>query len=1304
LRKLPNLPHLEEISVQIEPVPSTTPSGTTPPTRSAFSNRFLRLARKFIVPATATKCAGLRVSFDIEANGLHDATKLHCNVITDLDSDRIDQYGPHQIPAALEHLSRARYITGHNITGYDLPTLQRLHNWKPSAGCIIVDTLIASRLILPNLDELDDKAGAMSGSKMGALRGRYSLEAWGMRLDITKAGTNIEDWSEFTPDKLERCITDTKIVKAIWQFLQLDGYPTEALELEHRVAEICNRITADGAPFDVKAAEQRCRQWTDRRTKLGKQLAKQFPGTNLNSRQQLGALLEARGWIPEERTEKTKRPKITDEVLETVPATFPEFTGLAEYDILRRRLAQLSIADEAWCKHVDANGKIHGGLVHIGTPHSRAKHLSPNLAQVPNPKRNKPFAAECRSLFRTSDDWVFVCCDQAGLQDRAFAHYLAEFDNGVYAAAFLAGLDPHWKTATDLELIAKATELDKTNKVHVTIREHCKGFRYGFLFGMGILRAGHIVNNAIRALHTIDADVGDSLQKQFFGNVTRPNEETLKRIGKKVLDKFIAGTPGLRRLRSRLTAHVERFGWLPGLDGRRVPTSAQYKALNFQVTSAEAVITKRWLVRVYDELGQKFRYGWDGDVVIALWVHDEIACCCRPEIADQVGEIMVRHAKEPAEFYGFKVPLDAEYKVGKSWAGDVVPAKEGTVSKPAPKPKAAPAPEPEEIIEDLPWIDVKKLFKSTPPPDKPAQSAGNGYDRSGGYPHGEERKGPRIASYLYRNHLGEPHTKVEKRAATKTKRAQYPQSFFVDGKWTSKKPAGWTKVPYRLPELLEELARTPETDVYLPEGEKDAETLAALGLIATTSSEGATNPKSKKSSNWTPELNKWFTGVKRIFILEDNDEPGRGFAREKARALAGIVPDIRIISFPDVPESEDVTWWLQHGHTKDELIARCESAPLWQGAGGVLESVRAADVKMEAIDWLWSDRFALGKLGILAGLPDEGKSSLLCYIAGRLTNTELQWPNDEGQPPRQGNVILLTSEDSPADTLVPRLVAANAILERVEIVQMVHDRDVKDGREHERMFSLMDDLGLLRQKIEKLGDVVAILIDPVTAYLGAGKNGVDSCRDTDVRAVLGPLVQLAGEHRIAVIAIMHFNKKVDITNALLRISNSLAFGGVARHVFAITKDIANSRRLMTRAKNNVASEENNKTLAFHFETRQVGKDWRDGRPIEAPFIVWEEGYVDVTATEALSAVNANKAPGAVEDAKDFLRDILLVNGGRAPKADIEEAAEAEKISDATLRRAKKALKVKSEKDRTVPEGKWYWALPDDPDNASASAE
>jgi len=97
---------------------------------------------------------------------------------------------------------------------------------------------------------------------------------------------------------------------------------------------------------------------------------------------------------------------------------------------------------------------------------------------------------------------------------------------------------------------------------------------------------------------------------------------------------------------------------------------ANYTALNYIITSSEAIICKRWMVEVYDELCARFRYGWDGDVLITLWIHDELVTCCRPEIADQVGEIMVRHARKAGEFYNFRVPLDAEYKIGRSWAGD----------------------------------------------------------------------------------------------------------------------------------------------------------------------------------------------------------------------------------------------------------------------------------------------------------------------------------------------------------------------------------------------------------------------------------------------------------------------------------------------------------------------------------------------------------------------------------------------------------------------------------------------------------
>src|SRR5262249_56580235 len=131
---------------------------------------------------------------------------------------------------------------------------------------------------------------------------------------------------------------DTLLTKELWRFLQPDGYSPRAMELEHRVAGICARITADGVPFDVAAAERLYAQWSARRTELAAQLQEKFPGTNLNSRPQIAKLLEARGWIPEKRTEKTGAPQIDDELLEIIPQLYPEVSALAEHYILGLRL------------------------------------------------------------------------------------------------------------------------------------------------------------------------------------------------------------------------------------------------------------------------------------------------------------------------------------------------------------------------------------------------------------------------------------------------------------------------------------------------------------------------------------------------------------------------------------------------------------------------------------------------------------------------------------------------------------------------------------------------------------------------------------------------------------------------------------------------------------------------------------------------------------------------------------------------------------------------------------------------------
>jgi DNA polymerase I len=624
-------------------------------------SKFTYLARPFIVPATTESAGKRRFIFDGEANGLlATATKAHCAVIRDLDSDQVAEYGPEQIDdAALAHLSRADELIGHNILGYDLPLLKRLYNWAPTAGCKITDTLVASRLILPDIGGLDDQAAAMGDPKLGKLRDSHSLEAWGARLGMPKVGADIEDWSVWTPEMQARCVGDTTICKALWQFLQVDGYSKPAMELEHRVAPICNRITVDGVPFDVDAGVRLREQWEHKRAELKATLQAQFPETNLSSRKQLGKLLEARDWVPKERTPKTRQPVINDEVLESISKLFPEFAGIAELDHLRRLIAQLATGEQAWLKHVGDDGCIHGGLVSIGTPHSRAKHLKPNLAQVPNPKKGSLYGSVCRALFRHSGDWVFVTCDQANLQDRAFAHCLAEFDGGAYLRAFLAGEDMHWRSAIALGLIPGGMVRDKGSKLHTAIRELAKTFRYGFLFGAGVGRCTEILTDGVRAIRNIEP------------TYTAPTN------GARARNQFYAATPGLQKLRSKLEMHSKLRKWLPGLDGRRVPSRAQHTALNFTVASMEAIVCKRWLAQTHDELCTRFRYGWDGDVVICLWVHDEIAVCCRREIAEQVGEILVRHAIEAGAHYGLKVPLDASCTIGRSWAGEPLTAPDG---------------------------------------------------------------------------------------------------------------------------------------------------------------------------------------------------------------------------------------------------------------------------------------------------------------------------------------------------------------------------------------------------------------------------------------------------------------------------------------------------------------------------------------------------------------------------------------------------------------------------------------------------
>lgn len=158
-----------------------------------------------------------------------------------------------------------------------------------------------------------------------------------------------------------------------------------------------------------------------------------------------------------------------------------------------------------------------------------------------------------------------------------------------------------------------------------------------------------------------------------------------------------------------------------------------------------------------------------------------------------------------------------------------------------------------------------------------------------------------VATYDYRDEAGELLLQVV-RMEPKTFRQRRPDG---DGWiWSAKDVR---VVPYRLPELL----AAPDAIVYLVEGEKDADRLASLGLVATTNVGGA--------GKWKLAHSEFLRG-RRVVILPDNDEAGRDHAKRANKSLRDVAAEVRIVALPDLPEKGDVSDWLDAGGSVQELV------------------------------------------------------------------------------------------------------------------------------------------------------------------------------------------------------------------------------------------------------------------------------------------------------------------------------------------------------------------------------------------------
>ncbi len=484
-----------------------------------------------------------------------------------------------------------------------------------------------------------------------SVEGGHSLKAWGERIGNYKDDYD-GGWENFSDDMLFYCRQDVRVTKDVYRRLgvQLEDFDEQSIELEHQVALIIREQEKTGVLFDERKAYDLMADLKEKVFEIENKVREVFkplptwvslnvlknpykkdgtPSAAYQKQLDKGAHYdedEDYGFIdyPEfnlgsrqqiarylmhfgwQPQEYTEKGSIivNEKVLEGVD--IPEAQLIMEYLTLQKRLSMV----KSWIEAVTDDGRIHGRVNSNGAVTGRMTHSKPNLAQVP--AVYSVYGKECRELWTVPEGKCLVGCDASGLELRMLAHYMDDKD---YTEEILNG-DIH--TANQM-----AAGLQS--------RDSAKTFIYAFLYGAGDGKIGEIVGGTSSA-------------------------------GKKLKANFLANTPSLGALRKRIDKESSK-GWLRGLDGRRLHIRSSHSALNVLLQSAGAIIMKQALT-----LLEKYGTIYSIDYKFLLNVHDEVQVEVREDQAEQFGRLAVDCIKRAGTDFNLNCPLDAEYKVGKTWA------------------------------------------------------------------------------------------------------------------------------------------------------------------------------------------------------------------------------------------------------------------------------------------------------------------------------------------------------------------------------------------------------------------------------------------------------------------------------------------------------------------------------------------------------------------------------------------------------------------------------------------------------------
>lgn len=629
----------------------------------------------------------VRLVYDIEANGLYDTvTKFHVCCTYDIDTK--EEWYSTDPEEVMQQLDRADELICHNQIDYDLPTLEKLFNWKPNERTKITDSLVLSRLGNPDRSRPSRMVGQ---SKAGP----HSLEAWGYRFGIPKP--EHEDWTTYSEDMLHRCREDVRINARVYEVVSEETKDFgESVDIEHRVQRIISQQERDGVYFDSDTARGYVRLLGDRISSIDLELDPRLPRKcrqvgvsvsrpfkkdgslskmvldwgqsctmdlehpvhdphlyvsgpftrikyeklDLGSTAKVKDWLYTLGWVPTEWninkvTKQRTSPKITEDSFDSIKGDLGPI--LKERVAASHRLSQI----QGWLDKERDDHCLPAGANSLGTNTGRMRQrVVVNVPAASTFGKNDPRVGELWWHDQLDCDGnkqpTFFGTEMRSL----FTHRPGRTFVGHDASGLELRMLAHYMNDKEYTRQILHGDIHSYNQrlAGLPTRNSAKTFIYAFIYGAGDAKLGSIINGT----------AADGLELRH---------------------RFLQALPKLGKLIDSVKKASKR-GYLIGLDGRKVfmrkdekGKVLQHTALNVLLQSAGAVVMKKSLLLLTEAANDAHI-----DYIKVIDMHDEGQADVIPVDSKRYAAMAEQSIRGAGTHFSLNIPLDAEAKIGRHWA------------------------------------------------------------------------------------------------------------------------------------------------------------------------------------------------------------------------------------------------------------------------------------------------------------------------------------------------------------------------------------------------------------------------------------------------------------------------------------------------------------------------------------------------------------------------------------------------------------------------------------------------------------